>query len=251
MNPQIFGWEHLTYLAIFIVFMVVSLILIKFYVKSEKAKLITIKVVAGLLLIFIVWNRISIAISNQSWTNIIPDSFCGMGSLVLALACLIGKRDNNVLHFVFYIAIIGGLLTMIYPDFIGQNPSIFYPNTISGLLHHSFAFYLCVLLLMLNYFTPNYKKWPNMIIGFMAYLTVGIFLMSVFGYDDAFYIYNPILSGTPLTVWLIAAIFAVVYIAFFVVYELVKRKLSNKNKDIKEEVKTVSNNTDAIDENKN
>ena len=131
MNPQIFGWEHLTYLAVFIVFMIASLILIKIFVKSEKAKFITIKVVSALLLIFIVWNRIAIAVQYKSWTNIIPDSFCGMSSLVLALACLIGKKNNNVLHFVFYVAIVGGFLTMIYPDFIGQNHSLFYSNTIS------------------------------------------------------------------------------------------------------------------------
>ena len=231
MNPEIFGWQHLVYLAIFVVFMVVNLILIKIYIKDEKAKDITVKVVASLLLVFIIWNRISVSISHKSWTLIIPDTFCGMSSLVLALACLIGKRDNEVLHFVFYVAILGGFLTIIYPDFIGQNPSFFYTNTISGLLHHSFAFYLCLLLLITKYFTPNYKKWPNLVIGFMAYITLGAFEMSVFGYYDAFYINNPILSGTPLNVWLLAIIFAVLYVLFFVIYELVKRKIY-KNKVI-------------------
>lgn len=228
MNPQIFGWQHLTYLAVFIVLMVASLILIKIYAKSEKAKFIIVKVVAALLLIFIVWNRIAIAVSHNNWHLLIPDSFCGMSSLVLSLACLIGKKNNNVLHFVFYVAIVGGFLTMIYPDFIDQNPSFFYSNTISGFLHHSFALYLCVLLLVVGYFTPNYKKWGNLVIGFMAYITLGTFLISVFDYSDAFYINNPILSGTPLTVWLIAVIFAVIYVLLFVVYELIKRKLASK-----------------------
>ena len=62
----------------------------------------------------------------------------------------------------------------------------------------------------------------------MAYITLGAFQMSVFNYDDAFCINNPILPGTPLTVWLIAVIFAALYALFFVIYELVKRKLAGK-----------------------
>ena len=228
MNPQVFGWEHLTYLAVIIVLMVTSLVLIKLYVKSEKVKTIIIKSVAAVLLAMIVWNRISIAISTNSWLALIPDSFCGMSSLVLSLACLIGKKHNAVLHFVFYIAIVGDFITMIYPDFLDQNPSFFYANTISGLLHHTIGLYLCILILLLGYFKPNYKKWPSLLIGFMAYITFGAFLMSVCGFDDAFCINKPILSGTPLTVWLLAVIFAVAYIIFFVIYELVRKKINNK-----------------------
>ena len=224
MNPQVFGWEHLTYLAVFLVFAVITLTLIKIYAREEKVQNIIVKVVAGILLALIIWNRICICISNQNWTYIIPNSFCGMSSLVLSLTCLIGKKNNAVMHFVCHVAIVGDILTLAYPDFIGQSPSLFYPNTISGLLHHSFGLYLCVLLLMLRFFVPNYKKWPNLIIGFMAYLTVGAFEISVFGYGDAFYINSPILSGTPFTIWIIAPVFAVGYILFFVIYELIKKR---------------------------
>ena len=222
-NPQIFGWEHITYLAIFIVLAVVSLVLIKIYAKTEKSKNIIIKVVASILLITIIWNRISIAVADNQWHKIIPSSFCGMSSLVLSLACLIGKKNNNVLHYVVHVALVGDILTIFYPDFIGQGPSFLYSNTISGLLHHSIGLYLCILLYMTGYFTANYKKWPNMIIGFMAYITIGAFEMSVFGYNSVFYINDPILSGTPLNIWVIAPIFAVGYVLFFVIYEYIKK----------------------------
>ncbi len=228
MNPQKFGWQHLTYLAVFVVLMVVSLILIKLYAKSEKAKLIIVKVVAALLFIFVLWNRIAITVSNQRWTNMIPNSFCGMSSFVLSLACLFGKKNNEVLHFVYYLSVVGGFIVMIFPDFIESYSSFFHSITISGLLHHTFSFYLCVLLLVIGYFTPNYRKWKNLVIGFMAYITLGAFQISVFGYDDAFYIINPVIPGTPLTVWLIAVIFGVGYILLMVVYEAVRRKLANK-----------------------
>ena len=222
-NPQIFGWEHLTYLAIFIIIATISLILIKLYAKTDKSKNITIKIVATLLLVTSVWNRISIAIEDQQWFKIIPNTFCGMNSLVLSLACLIGKKNNNVLHYVVHVAIVGDILTLFYPDFIGQASSIFYSNTISGLLHHSIGLYLCILLYMTHYFTADYKKWVNMVIGFMSYITLGAFEMSVLGYNNAFYIYEPILSGTPLTIWVIAPVFAIGYVLFFIIYEFSKK----------------------------
>ncbi len=231
MNPEIFGWEHLTFLAIFVVFMILCLVLFKIYAKSRQVQDIIVRSVGLLLFIFILWNRIAICISNHDASHIIPDTFCGMSGLVLALAVIFGKRDNNVLHFVFYFAILGGFITMIYPDFIGQSSSIFYSNTISGLLHHSFSFFLCLLLCVAGWFHPNIKKWSNVAIGFMAYITVGAFLMSVFGYDDAFYIMHPILSGTPLTVWVLIPVFAVLYFGFMGIYEIVRRKIHKPGND--------------------
>lgn len=95
--------------------MIVGGVLIKLYAKSEKSKIITVKVIAGVLLALILWNRIAIAVSDKSWLKLIPDIFCGMSSLVLSLAVLLGKKDNNILHFVFYIAFVGDILTIFYP----------------------------------------------------------------------------------------------------------------------------------------
>lgn len=232
MNPQIFGWQHLTFLAIFAVITISSLVIIKLYVKNEKLQDIIVRCVGALLFVFILWNRISIAVSKNNGWYLIPDSFCGMSSLVLSLATMFGRRNNNVLHFVFYFALVGGFITIIYPDFIGQNISFWYSNTISGLLHHATSFYMSLLLCLVGWFTPNYKKWPNIVIGFLSYITLGAFLISVLGYDDAFYIMNPILSGTPLTVWLLIPIFIVFYTIFMIVYELIKRKMEKKKLSI-------------------
>lgn len=62
----------------------------------------------------------------------------------------------------------------------------------------------------------------------MACITLGAFLISVLDYSRALYITEPILDGTPLTVWVIALVFAVGYAIFMVIYELVKRKIRKK-----------------------
>lgn len=230
MEPKIFGWQHIIILSVSVVLMISSILVILRFAKNPKTLDLIIKAVAAALLIAIVTNRLSIVFKydEPEWEMLIPNSFCGMSSLVLSLAVLLGKKNNDVLHFVWFIALLGGTLTMFYPDFIGQNPSVFYLPTISGILHHTIAAYLVILLLIFGYVTPTYKKWYCTVFGFTCYLSVGAFLLSVFGLDDAFYIIKPVLSGTPLRVWLLTPIYAVVYGGILAVIEFIRIKRRKK-----------------------
>lgn len=138
---KIFGWEHFVYLAVFIIISIVGLICAKKFAKTEKAQNIIIKITGIALFLSILASRLSITFcsSNPQWHHMLPNQFCGMSSLVLSLAVIFGKKNNNVYHFVWFIALLGGILTMIYPDFLPQNPSFFYPPTITGMIHHSLS----------------------------------------------------------------------------------------------------------------
>ncbi len=131
--PKVFGWQHLTYLAVFIVIAIILTFFILKYAKAEKMLALIMKIIGGLLFICIVWNRTTLVMKYNSAWFLIPDTFCGISSLILSLALLIGKRNNFVFHFICYLGFIGGLIVLVYPDFIGQASSIFYPATISGL----------------------------------------------------------------------------------------------------------------------
>lgn len=228
MPATVFGPVHWVYLAIHILFSVVILALGKKYAKCERSQAIFLKSLALALFATILMNRLSqvFRYGMVRWEQIIPDSFCGMSSLVLSLAVLLGKKNNPVLHFVWFLALIGGVITMAYPSFLDQGPTIFYLPTISGLLHHSFAIIMVVALLLFDQIQITYKKWYYSIFGFTCYLTVGAFLMSVFHVSDAFHIVEPMLSGTPLTVWVVAPIYAVGYGSVLAIIELVRRKKS-------------------------
>lgn len=230
MNPKIWGWQHIVYMAIFATIAIIGFWCMKKYAKSERAKTIVIKALAAVLLVCIVSNRVSIVFKSEipDWTWLLPDSFCGMSSLVLSLGVLFGKRNNNVLHFVWMIALAGGIITFFYPDFIGQNESVFYIPTITGLLHHTFSWILVVTLLLLNYLHITYKKWYCTLWGFTSYLSVGAFIISVLGHGDAFCIFNPVLSGTPFTFWVLAPIYAAVYAVVLYVAYLIDRKKQTK-----------------------
>lgn len=233
MELKVFGGIHFIYLAITIALTVVGLFCAKKFAKTEKSQNIILKCIAGALLICIVTNRLSqvFRYSQTRWDTIIPDSFCGMSSLVLSIAVLLGKKDNNVLHFVWFLALIGGIITVAYPTFINQGPTVFYLPTISGLLHHSFAIAMVVALLLFKYINITYKKWYCSLFGFFGYFTVGSFLMTVFNYSDAFHMAEPMLSGTPLTAWVIAPIYIVGYAIVLFIIEMVRKYKSKKTQD--------------------
>jgi hypothetical protein len=225
MDLNVFGSVHIIYLVITLPLSVLALFLGKKFAKSEKSQSIFLKSLAALLLIWIIINRLSqvYRYGDVRWEQIIPDSFCGMTSLVLALAVLFGKKDNPVFHFVWFLGLIGASITVFNPTFLDQGPSIFYLPTISGLLHHSLALVMVAALLLFGQIHITYKKWYCTFFGFTAYLSVGAFQMSVLGFPDAFHIAEPILSDTPLTAWVMAPLYAAGYGLVLLVIELVRK----------------------------
>ncbi len=231
MVPQVYGKEHIIYMVVSTLVGVAGLLLMKKIARSDRAKCFVLKGIALLLLASIVANRLSQVFRYEQtrWYCIIPDSFCGMTSLVLALAVLLGKKDNVVYHFIWLLGLFGGISTVLYPTFVSQNASIFYLPTISGLLHHSFCAIMVIALFMLGQIHITYKKWYCVVLGFTCYLTVGAFLMSVFDMSDAFHIVEPLLSDTPLTAWVMAPMYMAAHGAIFVAVELVKRYQKKKS----------------------
>ncbi len=228
MDLNVFGTVHWIYLAISLTISIIGLFCAKKFAKTEKSQKIILKCIAGLLLIWIILNRLSqvFRYNQVHWEKIIPDSFCGMTSLVLSLAVLIGKKDNVALHFTWFLALVGGTITIAYPTFLGQGATVFYLPTISGLLHHSLALVMVVALLLFNHVHITYKKWYCSLFGFTAYFTVGAFQMSVFGFSDAFHIVEPMLDGTPLTAWVVAPIYIFGYSMVLLVIELIRKHKS-------------------------
>lgn len=230
MSPQLFGIEHILYIVITTLLGSFVLLLAKGRAVSESAQRRVLKVLAWLLLAAIVTNRVSqvFRYGMVRWYCLIPDSFCGMTSLVLSLGVLLGKRDNPVLHFAWLPGLFGGISTVIYATFVGQGPTFFYLPTISGMLHHSLCALLVVAIFLFRYLEVTYKKWYCTLFGFTSYLTVGAFLMQTFDLSDAFHIAEPLLPGTPLTAWVMAPMYAFAYGSILAVIELVKRKKQSK-----------------------
>jgi hypothetical protein len=233
MNLNVFGPVHWIYLAITLSLSAAGLYLAKRYSKTEQAQKIVLKSLAALLLVFIVMNRLSqvFRYETTNWVAIIPDSYCGLTSLALSLSVMFGKKDNNAYHFLWILGLFGGISTVVYPAFIDQGPTIFYLPTISGLVHHSLSATLVVALLLFNQIHITYKKWYCTLFGFTCYLTLGAFQIGALGLSDAFHIYTPLISDTPLTTWVMSPIYAVSYALLLLVIELVRKHKAKKIPD--------------------
>lgn len=226
MGPQLFGTEHILYIVITALVAAACLLLCKKRVASKYGQKIVLQVIAALLLAAIVTNRLSqvFRYGQVRWYCIIPDSICGMTSLLLSLGVLLGKKDNNILHFTWLLALFGGTATVIYATFLDQDISFFYLPTISGLLHHSLSATLATAILLFGYVDIRYKKWYCTFFGFTAYVTLGAFLMHTFNMSDAFHIAEPLIEGTPLTIWVMTPMYAAAYGLLLLIVEVVKRK---------------------------
>lgn len=231
MAPQLFGIEHILYIVITAIAGGEGLLFAKKFAKTEKAQSNVLKLLGLLLFVSIVTNRLSqvFRYGDARWYCIIPDSICGMTSLMLSLGVLVGKKDNGILHFTWLLGLFGGISTVIYATFLDQDVSFFYLPTISGLLHHSLAAMVAVAVLMFRYIEISYKKWHCTLFGFMGYVTVGAFLMNIFDLSDAMHLAEPLLDDTPLTIWVMAPMYAVGYAMILFVAELIKKhKKENK-----------------------
>lgn len=230
MNPQLFGIAHILYIVLSTVLGAAGLFTANKLAKTERSQKLVLKILAGLLFLSILTNRLSQVYRYDTvrWYCIIPDSICGMTSLVLSLGVLFGKKDNSVLHFAWLPGLFGGISTVIYASFVGQGPTIFYLPTISGLLHHSFSAMLVVAIFLFRQLDITYKKWYCTFFGFTAYIALGAFLMQTFSLSDAFHIAEPLLSDTPLTIWVMAPMYATAYGIILAAVELVKRKRRKK-----------------------
>ena len=230
---KLFGWEHLTFIAVYIAAFAVSLVLIKLKVKSETKIDLIVKILGGVLLAFFVFNRIAIACHRETAWGLVPDSFCGMGSLGLAICCLCFKRGALPYHAFVYCMLFGGLITVFYPDFLGQEfhgkaTSFLYPATISGLLHHALAGYITVLLFVTGHFKPCVKKTYALPVTMCFILVFGIFLMDACGFEKAMYIGSPLVKGTFLTWYVVEPLLVVFAYGLSFLYEYLQKKKEPK-----------------------
>ena len=233
----VFGVGHIIFLVIALSLIISSSILLKKKQLDEKHIDLIMKIGGIIWLVFILANRISVTYTDvvinhregYSWINVIPNSFCGMSSLILSVTLICGKRDNYVLHSIGYIGLVGGLVTMFYPDFL-DSQSFFDIRSITGLLHHTLMFYMIVLAIVLGYMNPSIKKWYYVPLGMCFMMTIGVLEYDALGFKKAMQIKEPFIKAFPiLSSWYITDIMIMVaHFVFLVIFEKKKNNCSLK-----------------------
>lgn len=239
--PGVFGVEHILFLVVFITLSIFGIYLIRKYAKSENTRNIIVKVSALILLLCIIANRVSIVVINRnnrpegfSWLHLIPDTFCGMSSLVFSLSVLFGKDDNLVYHFIVYFGFYGGVSTLIYPTFL-DNQTFWDLRSFTGLLHHAMMIWMTILLISTGKFRPDVNKWFIFPIGYSFVMLFGLFEIDALGFNGAMNISEPLIDFLPhLSTWYVVGVLATlltVIISFFWNKKVIKSKCQRKTDD--------------------
>ena len=97
---------HIIYIAIYVVLIALSILACKFLFKTDKSRGIYMRVLGGLLFASLIINRISLTVWDNNAIGIremIPNTYCGMSSLLLGIVLMTGKRDIAVYHFLWWL----------------------------------------------------------------------------------------------------------------------------------------------------
>lgn len=184
---------HISYIILNIIILILTIILCgKGFLKGKQ---LIIKI-AGIILFVLV-----IVTKDASWWELLPNSICGLSSLLLALAIILGKEDNWILNSASYLGFFGSAIVIFYPDFLITQP-FFSIRSITGLLHHSLMNLLIIVMMITGYIKPSRTKFKYLIIMMAFYMTYGIFLIDALGIDNAMQIGKPLIKNAPiLTSW--------------------------------------------------
>ncbi|MBR3891059.1 MAG: hypothetical protein IKJ30_03215 [Bacilli bacterium] len=224
--PRLYGPEHTIYVIVSVLVAIISCVCAKLFIKTDRSKGIFMRCAGGILFLIILLNRIALVFEygDIDWKELLTDSICSTSSYVLGLALLFGKKDNCILHFVWFISLAGGTITTFYSNFIGQHPSFLYLPTILGMMHHTVSAIIVILMLILKYVNISYKKWYYTLWGFTSYLSYGAFLMCVLDIGNPFYMVEPAIDNTPFTVWVLIPIYVVVYSLILLGVEIIRKR---------------------------
>ena len=197
---------HIIYIAIYVVLIALSILACKFLFKTDKSRGIYMRVLGGLLFASLIVNRISLTVWDNNAIGIremIPNTYCGMSSLLLGIVLMTGKRDIAVYHFLWWLELVGGIACVFYPTFINQGPSFFFLTTITGLNHHALGTLICIKMVYTKWNKPSFKYWYAFPIGIAAYTLFGLFLIDVLKIFHTMIIDEPAVPKTPLKWWFI------------------------------------------------
>ena len=219
---EVYGTEHIVYMCVCLVLMVVLLMLLKRFVPRDKM-FIPVKLTAAVGLVLIVINRIVVARSRGgTFLDFIPDTYCSMMGFILPVVVLLFRPGTKIFQYAIFAGMIGGLITLFYPDFLVYFDSIFNIHPFTGLLYHTLMVLVFLEVLVCGYYTPSFRNWASFPVGLAFMVVFAVFGNTVLGQSNNMYLNAPLLPDTALTWWVAGILMLVLYTVCLQVYEMVR-----------------------------
>ncbi len=212
--------EHIFYIIISIIVMALSIILLKKFLKKDKLS-IYFKIMAIFSLILIIINRIVVSKSRSgTFIDFIPDTFCSTMGFIVPIVVLFFKPTTKTFQYAIFAGFFGGAITFFYPDFLIYFDNFFNIHPFTGMLYHTLMLYYFISSIALGYYKPTFKNWSSFLIGLAFMIVYAEIGNSVLGQSNNMYLNKPLLSGTPLTWYLVGLLTIVTYTFIIQIYEM-------------------------------
>ena len=220
---KVFGIEHFSYLIVVFSSLSILMFILKKSIKTDKQIRIMFMILGIIDIISVMVNRVTLVYRHNNWFYIIPDSFCGLSGLMVGISLTFFKKDNYILHTFWLLGLVGVSITHIYPEFIEEGDSLFYPTTITSFWHHSVTLFNLISVFLFKYIHITYKKSLGQL-GIIPMYLLGLFLVYVGNVKEAFFIAVPAIKGTFLYFHTMLPIYLTVYLLVLILIEYVRVK---------------------------
>ena len=244
-TPQgVSSWQHLLYVSILMVLMVIIAVLIglKFRDKEEKDKNMVLIWAAFLINGFELFKfafNLGASEDGLSWQEDLPLYLCRVQLIAIPLAAFCkGRVKEAALDFVLIFGIIGAILgTFGSTENFNKYPVLSFYNIVSGITH-SISGFASLYIIISKMDSMKLKNWPIVIGILLSVCGLALVANELFDYnymflswhDDTPYVIVHNLVGGISVLYKIAVIvlFVIYYFGFIYFYNFIKNKYSQK-----------------------
>ena len=236
-----YSWVHILYILLVIPAFVLGIHFLSKKNVSEKAIDWVLYIGAGILLCVIIAQRIDIVYQaiqegkvkhtfwgedrTYNWFMVLPDSICGLISLLTPFFIWFGrKKENRFAEAIYVVALLGCLGTIFYPDYLN-----FYPlhqiRCWGGLIHHVLTAWLLTLMLVRGRFSLSLRRWWLNPVLLAAMGLYGVFCLFVLNFASCMDISSPLIDGLVVSYyWGLCIAYFAANIVTILIYEAIMRK---------------------------
>ena len=217
-----FKLNHILYLIIS--FLIILLLLIFISKNKDEKKARIIRFILGIsLLITLIINRATLVHFNHVYYepdnslkphHMFPNSWCSINALILSIYLIFDIKHHSI-AFPIFLGIYGGMVASIIPTYLNKQP-FFEIDTLTSLLFHSIMILSCFTLLFTKYYIPYKLDFLYFGFGMLLLELIGFFQIHALKYKESMQVGQPFFDSNPVarvltgpTVIIISATFLV------------------------------------------
>ena len=231
-----FDTKHILFMVFSFIALLITFILCKLFIKSEKRKDIILKV-AAILTLVLHYSPLYVEFFTKGSaeiyaTMILPLYPCNVAMWLLVVAAFIRNKKSTAYRILaeitFYLGLIGGVFGIAFNEIYGNNPTFSDWHVLHGLISHVTLLLGCVWLLVGGYIKIRVFNVVSATIGLLGLFIDGLLMIGLyrlFNLDpvNCMFLLEPPLASVPfLNTYVIGLLVLIIIFAITAIFEQIK-----------------------------